>query len=269
MTVEITRVGDEIYINHPDPNCRVIRTTFTSDLLSQLLTVKSWSIQYKVKKSKINGQQVEEKKPQYLKAGAKYFHRLVMEYLLTPDAVKDAYSKGMIIEHLNNDGFDCCFSNLQFLLKRRNIAKALTFDNDQPKAIKNAAINMFYNYEKGNYQITMVFNVFMQNSRTGEYLQSIKLLYRTNDYWVVVQDAERLANKLASDQPVVLAELLTNLRCAEIRCNTQPQIELTEEEQQLPAGSVVRRGDEVYFIRRNDDNGYFQLLSTPYDKDWD
>ncbi|QIZ08383.1 hypothetical protein HFZ78_18045 [Priestia megaterium] len=75
------------------------------------------------------------------------------------EALKEAYEKNFIVEHMNNDPFDCSIHNLSFAPNNVNIAKGQTYDVERKEGIPIAAVNMFKDFESQKFQITIGFNV--------------------------------------------------------------------------------------------------------------
>lgn len=101
-------------------------------------------------------------------------------------------SQGWVVDHMNNDGFDCRISNLEFLPTRHNIAKGQTVDVEAEALRRHIALSMFKDFSTGFYQIHICCNdpISLWNAATREAqpLARIMFLYDC-DYRIVVNDA--------------------------------------------------------------------------------
>ena len=57
-----------------------------------------------------------------------YFHEFVLGFIYGAENIDRMQSEGNIIEHLDNDGLNCTYSNLHILSEDLNKAKAFTID---------------------------------------------------------------------------------------------------------------------------------------------
>lgn len=253
----IERSGDDIFFR--DPALSKCGRTNYSDAL--------WDIVHSVNWYAKKGNDGE---PRYLYSSQlkKTLHQVVMDYYFGEDTRKEAYRKGMIIEHLNNDGFDCRISNLYYLLDVKNKYKGQHFDQLSKQSIPIVSMKVFHIIENHTFQITMLFNDFFANA-AGEYLHSAKLLYNT-DYWIVIQDAEVILENIVQTRAFSLPRLTEICRFKDVHIQKEPQVNivLTEEEKKYPNGGIVVRDGQYYVIRKNDGSGIFYGIETPYDKDW-
>lgn len=133
----------------------------------------------------------------------KYLHQYIMEKWYGEDTVKDLYSKGWIIEHMDNNGFNCQIENLGFLSKDRNTSKAFGYDKERRNNM-GIGINVFKDFSTNCYQITVAFSttVIINDtviiiddglSNKGEQLNGIRLLYDSNKKYIsVISDADKI-----------------------------------------------------------------------------
>ena len=173
----------------------------------------------------------------------------------------------MIIEHLNNDGFDCQISNLYFLKKIRNTYKGMNFDKESEKAIPIIAMKVFHIIKNGTFQMTIGFNSECKELGSGRPIQSAKFLYKC-DYWLVIQDAEMILEHFLSTRKFNLSNAEGIYRYTKFELEFAPQITLTEEEakQGLRAGNIVWRNKEQFIL--NGDVNRFRIISVAPKKDW-
>jgi hypothetical protein len=108
------------------------------------------------------------------------------------DILDKMTAEGFVVDHMNNESFDCQISNLSFLSSDENKAKGFTVDKQSNELRWNLALNMFKDFETGCYQMTIFFNKTMhfENVDTNERypVSALKLLYDTN-YEIVINDA--------------------------------------------------------------------------------
>lgn len=121
----------------------------------------------------------------------------MIQLCVTPNVLAEAYKAGMIIEHLNIDGFDCQISNLYFLKKIRNTYKGMNFDKESEKAIPIIAMKVFHIIKNDTFQMTIGFNSECKELGSGRPIQSVKFLYKC-DYWLVIQNAEMILEHFLS-----------------------------------------------------------------------
>ena len=119
-------------------------------------------------------------------------HRYIMEKWYGEEMLSEMTSQGWVVDHMNNDGFDCRISNLEFLPTRNNIAKGQTVDVEAEALRRHIALSMFKDFSTGFYQIHICCNdpISLWNAATREAqpLARIMFLYDC-DYRIVVNDA--------------------------------------------------------------------------------
>lgn len=176
---EVYRSGETIYINKKKAN-KLAYTEYNEDLF-KLLSSYTWSI---------NGD--------YLRSGKlnKYLHRYVMEFYYGEEAIKEANEKGFVVDHIDNNGFNCRVSNLCFIPEDLNKAKGLTFDKRR-KMVNDLTLTFYKDFKTGQFQITIAFNkefVFVQGDR---YIQVDKAYYLyENDFELVLNDAAKILQQV-------------------------------------------------------------------------
>lgn len=65
--------------------------------------------------------------------------------------------EGDVINHMDNDGHNCCIDNLCFLIADENKAKGMTLDKMSADK-SHIALSMFKDFETQLFQMTIVFN---------------------------------------------------------------------------------------------------------------
>jgi hypothetical protein len=122
----------------------------------------------------------------------KMLHQIVMIHWYGFEALKEAYEKDFIVEHMDNNSFNCCTNNLCFAPNNVNIAKGQTYDKERIEAFPIVAISMFKDFETQKFQITVGFNkeVFKQTQNDLVGINDIRLVY-DNNYRRTLMDAEK------------------------------------------------------------------------------
>lgn len=108
-------------------------------------------------------------------------------------AIEEAYEKKFIVEHMDNDSFNCCIDNLSFAPDNVNKAKGLTYDIEREEAIPIVAVNMFKDFDTQKFQITVGFNKPMYQVSEQGYIDvtALKLVYK-NDFRRTLLDAQEI-----------------------------------------------------------------------------
>ncbi|TKI93612.1 hypothetical protein FC702_33330 [Bacillus cereus] len=111
------------------------------------------------------------------------------------NAIETAYAKKYIIEHHNNDAFDCKIQNLSFASNDLNLTKAHSFDKNQPKLIQKAAVNFYKDFKTQKYQITIICTDDFMVIQDGKIIQ-IERCYLTyeDNFRIVYTDANRIVD---------------------------------------------------------------------------
>lgn len=204
-------------------------TDYTNELWEKIRN-ESWS----VKPSNANPRYI------YSNSSKKYLHRIVMEHYFGKLIVQEAYNSKMIIEHLDNNGFDCKISNLYFLLEIKNRHKGQYFDKLADKSIPVVALSIFHIFSKHTFQITIGFNQSFTNMESGSILSNVKFLYKT-DYCIVLQDAENMLESIVREKKFVLEDFQKKYRFCDYKINFQEKIVLPQEEMGLHPGMLIWR----------------------------
>ena len=105
--------------------------------------------------------------------------------------MKDA---DFVVDHMDNDGFNCCIDNLSFLLSNENKAKGLTLDI-YSKEKTHIALTMFNDFDTGLKQITIAFNypakAIISSLERPAVIHLAYLLYNAK-YEIVINDARKI-----------------------------------------------------------------------------
>ncbi len=168
--------NDQIDISH-DKWEKLAFTTYREDYFEEISNL-TWTK---------TGEYLQSKKL------GKYLHRYIMEKWYGPEMLKVMTENGFVVDHLNNDGFDCRIQNLEFLQDAENKAKGLTIDQQINDIREKIAISMFKDFSTGLYQLTLGFN-----QEVGEYkdgyiypVTAVKFLYK-GDYIEVINDVRKI-----------------------------------------------------------------------------
>lgn len=210
---------------------------------------------------------IEDYKYLYSNEYNKSLHQISFDYYFGEELRKEAYSKGYIIEHLDNDGFNCSISNLFLLKKIKNTYKGWNFDKVVDNSKHIAALRIYHVLENRTFQITIAFNELYRNDHIGKSLDKIRLLYSYN-YEIVLQDAEQIIEAISNRENINIERWKEIYRFKDIRIEYAPELQLTEEEKQQPPGSIVIRDGQYYLLVGKTDTSVGLVTSIPYDKNW-
>lgn len=197
----------------------------------------------------------------------KTLHQISFDYYFGEELRKEAYCKDYIIEHLDNDGFNCSISNLFLLKKIKNTYKGWNFDKVVDNSKHIAALTIYHVLENRTFQITIAFNELYRNNHIGKSLEKIRLLYPYN-YEIVLQDAEQIIEAISNRENINFERWEEIYRFKDIRIEYATELQLTEEEKQQPRGSSVIRDGLYYLLIGKTDTSVGLITSIPYDKNW-
>lgn len=88
----------------------------------------------------------------------KYLHWTVLAFLYSAEKLDTMLENSNIIEHLDNNGLNCCYDNLHVLSSDYNKAKAFTIDKAQKQILPVYITDVFFDHEKSYYQMQITFN---------------------------------------------------------------------------------------------------------------
>ncbi len=111
---KVTHSGNTIMISRPSFNYLAL-VTYAKDLYSMIAST-TWT------------KETSEKGKEYLRS-TKYglLHQLVISYFYGEGALLEAYKSDYVIDHLDNNGYDCTCENLALIPRKENSAKGLTY----------------------------------------------------------------------------------------------------------------------------------------------
>ena len=233
--------GEDIHITR-DGWEKVATTTYRADYYDELTSV-TWTK---------NGDYLHSSKLN------KYLHRYIMEKWYGEDVIALMDANDFVVDHMNNNGFDCRISNLEFLSSDENKAKGMTVDKQAAQFRDKMAMRMFKDFSTGLYQLTLGFNVEIGEYKDGYIypIRAVKLLY-DGDYRELINDARKIfldfnlygridPNKLSFiDKKIIYAVYLN------------PYANESE--------SAIIERDGQYYIQLNE---HTRIHSVNYDKGW-
>lgn len=200
-------------------------------------------------------------------------HQIVMLIWYGEEEFNQAYAENfkskLIVEHHDNNEFNCLIENLSFTSDHFNISKAHTYDIERPQLIDKVAVNFFKNFKTREYQITLGFNepYFLEGSKVKKgfevpyslvegskvtNLMEMYLIYN-DDFRLVVQDASYIVWSLLNRDCLDLSRL--EFIEKEIKDPTY----IYPNGEKLPAVAFIK--GEVYLIRGDDTDGTARIES--------
>ncbi|APH15988.1 hypothetical protein NPD5_3877 [Clostridium sporogenes] len=198
----------------------------------------------------------------------KSLHQIVFDYYFGEDVRKKFYEAGYIIEHLDNDGFNCNISNLFILKEIKNTYKGWHFDKERSNALPIIALKIYHIIHNKTFQIAIAFNQTFSNNISKKKLNVVRLLYDYN-YEIVLQDAEQILESIISTGHINFNEWRSMYRFNDIEIIYAPEIELSEEEKKQGYGTLIYRDGEPYLLLGRSEDSVGMIISTPYKINWD
>lgn len=135
-------------------------------------------------------------------------HQFVMAYWYGQESLDASKKAGFIVEHHDNNGFNCTIENLSFVPEDINKGKAFTYDKDREKMLPRVAVNFFKDFNTGKYQITVAFNkpIYLKNGDSPIPIGAMYLLY-PDDFRRTLRDALAILNELEDHKKIDLSKL--------------------------------------------------------------
>ncbi len=199
-------------------------------------------------------------------------HRYMMEKWYGKEVLNEMTEKGWVVDHMNNEGYDCRISNLEFLSFRHNVAKGQTLDVESQEMWKHIALNLFKDFSTGLYQISIGFNdsIYFMDMKKKEtrLINRLYLLYDC-DYRLVINDAEKILLEYQTEKKFGLG----SLNFVEYKCEFPPDIQFTEQElDEIVNGDrwFVERESQLYFVAGKHNwikSAYYKEGWKPADKE--
>ena len=197
----------------------------------------------------------------------KTLHQMEFDYYFSEEQRLELYENNYIIEHLDNDGFNCQISNLYFLKDIKNTYKGWHLDKITKESLPVVAMKIYHIFENKTFQIVLFFNQSFINRVTSEHLETVKLLYDYN-YEIVLQDAEQILESIIKTGAIKFDEWRRLYRFIDIRKTYYPKIELTEDEKKQGFGTIIWRDGKPLLLVGMDENSAGLVNSVPYEVDW-
>lgn len=124
----------------------------------------------------------------YLKCGklGVTLHKFVLEFLYGKENLEKMLSNSNIIEHLDNDGFNCTYENLHIISEDWNKAKAFSLDKmnatakaDEKTSIPSLITDVYYSHKNKYFQLQVFFNKnLVINTDTQQIVESFIFQYK-------------------------------------------------------------------------------------------
>ncbi|HOV28305.1 MAG TPA: HNH endonuclease [Pseudobacteroides sp.] len=205
--------------------------SYTKELFEMISSV-TWS----VSRSKTGKEYIKSSKYGLL-------HQLVIAYFYGEDVLKEAYDDDYVIDHLDNNGYDCVYENLALIPKKENSAKGLTYDIERKDSIDNISINITRDFDTKEFQISVMFNKPYNIILNSDSIPIMKLYLRYGvDFKTAFIDARSILNDLNTSKMINLQNLRSSgfdYRKAEIMFAKHEEIE---------SGFIVKDG-QVYIVQ--------------------
>lgn len=150
MPMDINIIGNIIELSREQWKGHVAKITNDSRLLEE---VKKYTWTYK-----------EGEHPYLYNSKLKmYFHEFVLGFIYGAENIDRMQLEGNIIEHLDNDGLNCTYSNLHILSEDLNKAKAFTIDKkvaelDRSVEIPAYILDVYYLHDSKQFQLQIFMN---------------------------------------------------------------------------------------------------------------
>ena len=181
ISMKVYREGD--YINIVNPRWKKIAFTNYSKELFDKISAVSWSKDHDYLRSK-----------EYRKS----LHQIVMIHWYGEAKFNEAKKQKFVIDHHNNNGFDCRIENLTFVSSSINKAKGFTYDKDRVSKFKYVAVNFKKNFHSKKYEVRLTFNAptkyCLPNGNIVD-LAALNLLYEDNFEQVLLDCQNILLSK--------------------------------------------------------------------------
>lgn len=256
--VSLSVYNDKISINIKGTN-KLAFVNYTEELLEIIKNAR-----FRVPQTE---EKIKEYKYIYSNEYKKTLHQIVIDYYFGENARKNFYEHDYIIEHLDNNGFNCDISNLYFLKKIKNTYKGWNFDKEVVRTMPIIALRIYHIIENRTFQIAIVFNQSFVGETSRKILDTIRLLYNYN-YEIVLQDAEQILETTVNSDCINLSDWEKLYRYNDVEINYASEIKLTEEEKEQGCGSIIFREGKAYFLIGQSGDSIGLMKSIPYKSNW-
>ena len=124
-----------------------------------------------------------------------YLHVYIMKKWYGEDVYEKMKAAGCVVDHMDNDGRNCCINNLCFLVEDENKAKGMTVDKLSADK-RYIALSMYKDFDTQLFQITIVFNYPARlvniEGLDRESVAEIAFLLYDCEYEMVINDARAI-----------------------------------------------------------------------------
>lgn len=123
-----------------------------------------------------------------------YLHIYIMKKWYGDDVYEQMKNDGYVVDHMDNDGHNCCIDNLCFLMDNENKAKGLTVDQYSAEKT-HIALTLCKDFYTELTQITIVFNypaVAKISTLDKPAVIEMAFLLYDKEYPEVINDAKKI-----------------------------------------------------------------------------
>jgi hypothetical protein len=254
---------NNIYISNPDwgqkyTECnRVAITEFTSELW-EIIKNNNWTVIPNKKKTNFY---------LYSQKLKKSLHHIVVIYWYGKEPYEAFMKKGFVVDHFNNNGFDCRVSNLEFIPRGINSRKGHTFDISAKKNLRKFSHRFSKDIIHNNYRLMLFINdkhsvEVIGKERILDNVAKIELSYPDN-YLVLLDDCDLVQEDYKKSGKIDLTKL--HYKAEKITYFKQVMF-IGEIENFTP--SWVRINGEIYLVK-NPSFARMDMDQAIFDKSWD
>lgn len=123
-----------------------------------------------------------------------YLHIYIMRKWYGDEIYEKMYVDGYIVDHMDNNGFNCRINNLTFLISDENKAKGMTVDKMSADTT-HIALSLYNDFDTQLKQITIMFNypakAVINGLESQAVIELVYLLY-DKEYEMVLNDARQI-----------------------------------------------------------------------------
>ncbi len=194
-------------------------------------------------------------------------HKFVLQFLYGKDKLDIMLGNDNIIEHLDNNGLNCCYENLHILSSKLNKAKAFSIDEESDR-IKNGEYgfipalitDVYYSHAKRYFQLQLYFNtITIADGNSGQLVNGFNLRY--NDFNTLFIDW-LYCYECIKKQQFDFSKIHTD----DFDVQYVPKTQLREDEKEA---TFIERDGKILFVIRTDESndGSICFVShTPFRK---
>lgn len=182
-----------------------------------------------------------------------YLHIYIMRKWYGDECYEKFKSEDYVVDHMDNNGYNCCINNLSFLTSDENKAKGMTVDK-MSKEKAYLALSLYKDFSTQLYQMTLFFNYPAQakisNLNSPAVIELAYLLY-DREYELVLNDARKILYDYKRDY------------------SFEPE-KLNESDFQIEGSYGYHCSKESYdaYIKGNHGHGICMMIKTAPIKNW-